>query len=82
MNVALIRKLLDKTPIEDLRKYLEVYNSDVEAIQGMTGTEMPRYMAAHPRLPCGEEYVEALKIRETGQPWPALTARSATIKGI
>ena len=44
MDVALIRKLLDKTPIEDLRKYLEIYNSDDEAIQRMTGAEMLRYM--------------------------------------
>ena len=64
MDVALIRKLLDRTPIEDLRKYLEVYNSDAEAIQGMSGSEMLRYMATRPRLPFGEEYAEALKIRE------------------
>lgn len=68
MDVALIRKLLDKTPIEDLRKYLEVYNSDAEAIQGMAGSELFRYMAARPRLPFGEEYSEALKIREYNKP--------------
>ena len=62
MDVALICKLLDRTPIEDLRKYLEVYNSDAEAIQGMSGFEMLRYMAARPRLPFGEEYAEALII--------------------
>ena len=64
MDVALICKLLDRTPIEDLRKYLEVYNSDTEAIQGMSGSEMLWYMAARPRQPFSEEYAEALKIRE------------------
>lgn len=49
--------------MEDLRKYLEAYNSDAEKIQGMTGTEMLRYMATRPRVPFADEYAEALKIR-------------------
>lgn len=64
MDAALIRKLLDKTLIEDLRKYLEVYNSDAEAIQGMIGAEMLRYMASCSTLSFGDQYAEALKIRE------------------
>ena len=47
MDVTLVRRLLDETPMEDLRKYLEVYNSDAEKIQGMTGTEILRYMAKY-----------------------------------
>lgn len=64
MDVTLVRRLLDETPLEDLRKYLEVYNSDAEKIQGMTGTEILRYMATRPRTPFADEYAEALKIRE------------------
>ena len=47
MDVTLVRRLLDETPMEDLKKYLEAYNSDAEKIQGMTGTEMLRYMAKY-----------------------------------
>ena len=63
MDVTLVRRILDETPMEDLRKYLEAYNSDAEKIQGMTGTEMLRYMATRPRVPFADEYAEALKIR-------------------
>ena len=64
MDVTLVRRLLDETPIETLRKYLEAYNSDADKIQRMTGTEMIRYMATRPKLPFADEYAEALKIRE------------------
>lgn len=63
MDVTLVRRLLDETPMEDLRKYLEAYNSDAEKIQEMTGTEMLRYIATRPRVPFADEYAEALKIR-------------------
>lgn len=64
MDMVLTRKLLDQTPLEDLKKYLEVYDSDADKIQGMTGTQMIRYMASRPKPPFGDEYAEALRIRE------------------
>ena len=51
MDMVLTRKLLDQTPLEDLKKYLEVYDSDADKIQGMTGTQMLQYMASRPKPP-------------------------------
>lgn len=66
MDVEMVRKLVREKSLEELRKYLAVYDSDAEKIQGMSGAEMLRYMASRPRpqVPWLDEYAEACKIVE------------------
>ena len=66
MDVEMVRKLVREKSLEELQKYLAVYDSDAEKIQGMSGAEMLRYMASRPRpqVPWLDEYAEACKIVE------------------